>query len=134
MKRAHLFFGIVIFIIFLVTGRFMRWDFPDKEMIPPEFRMLMRSRHIYIFFSALLHFLLGFYLQIHSQTRRKILQIAGSFFLFAASVLLVWAFVHETYSARDFSDVSRYGLYLTLSGVILHLLANVWIKRADLPK
>jgi magnesium-transporting ATPase (P-type) len=134
MKRAHLFFGIVIFIIFLVTGRFMRWDFPDKETIPPEFRMLMRSRHIYILFSALLHLLLGFYLQIHPQTWRKILQILGSILLFAASFLLVYAFVYETYSAHGFSEISRYGLYATLGGVILHLLANVWLKRADLPK
>lgn len=112
----------------------MRWDFPDKEIIPQELRMLMRSRHIYILFSALLHILLGLYLQIHPQLRRKILQISGSVLLFAASFLLVWAFVYETYSARVFSDLSRAGLYASLGAVVLHLLANIWINRARLQK
>ena len=128
MAWAHLIFGILVFIVFLVTGRFMRADFPDKEIIPPELRLLMRSRHIYILLSALAHILLGLYLQIHAETRRKILQLLGSFLLFTASVLLIWAFRQETYATHNFSDLSRYGLYASLGGTIFHLLAGVRIK------
>jgi hypothetical protein len=32
MARAHLLFGIPVFVVFLVTGRFRRADFPDKEI------------------------------------------------------------------------------------------------------
>jgi cytochrome b subunit of formate dehydrogenase len=67
MARAHLLFGIIIFIVFLVTGKFMRADFPDKEIIAQEFRLLMRSRHIYILLSSLIHILLGLYLEISPQ-------------------------------------------------------------------
>jgi hypothetical protein len=122
MAYVHLIFGIVLFIIFLVTGRFMRTDFPDKEIIPQELRLLMRSRHIYILFSALLHLILGIYLRIQPQFGRKILQISGSLLLILASILLIWAFVSETYFERGFSDVSRWGIYLSLGGALLHFI------------
>jgi len=96
MGKAHLFFGIVVFIIFLITGRFMRADFPDKEIISQEFRLLMRSRHIYILLSSFIHILLGLYLEISREKARKYLQISGSFVLFAGTFLLIYAFFYET--------------------------------------
>ena len=103
----------------------MRADFPDKDAIPQELRLLMRSRHIYILFSALIHLVLGAYYQPRSQMAAKILQYSGSAFLTIASVLLVWAFVTETYSLQQFSDISRNGIYLSLAGVALHLFARI---------
>lgn len=128
MKRLHLIIGVIVFIVFLVTGRFMRWDFPDKEIIPPELRILMRSRHIYILFSAFLHLILGFYLQLHQQNWRKFLQIIGSIALIASSVFLIWGFVYETYSMRNFSEISRLGIYLSLVGIGFHLIGSFLAK------
>lgn len=124
MSHAHLIFGIVLFVVFLATGRFMRMDFPDKDIIPQELRLLMRSRHIYILFSSLIHILLGLYLRMHEDVWRKCLQVFGSILLFLASALLIWAFVFETYSAKHFSEISRYGLYASLAGTIFHLLSQ----------
>src|SRR5262249_11930247 len=59
MKRIHLIFGLLLFVVFVITGRYMRLDFPDKDVISPDLRVLMRSRHIYILFSALIHLTLG---------------------------------------------------------------------------
>jgi magnesium-transporting ATPase (P-type) len=128
MSYAHLIFGIIVFIIFLVTGKFMRVDFPDKEIISQEFRLLMRSRHIYILLSALAHILLGLYLHIHQQAWRRSLQIFGSLLLFAGTITLVWAFVYETYTAKTFTEASRSGLYVTLAGTIFHLLGGFQVK------
>jgi magnesium-transporting ATPase (P-type) len=129
MSYAHLIFGIVLFVVFLITGRFMRMDFPDKDIIPQEFRLLMRSRHIYILFSSLIHILLGLYLRLHENIWRKYLQIFGSILLFSASALLIWAFVFETYAAKHFSEISRYGLYASLAGTIFHLLSRDRISK-----
>ena len=129
MSYAHLIFGIILFVVFLITGKFLRVDFPDKDIIPQDLRLLMRSRHIYILFSSLIHILLGLYLQTHEKLWRKYLQIFGSVLLFSASVLLIWAFVFETYTARHFSDVSRYGLYASLAGTIFHLLSQNRISK-----
>jgi uncharacterized membrane protein len=124
MPYLHLIFGIILFIVFAVTGRFMRVDFPDKEIIPPELRILMRSRHIYILFSALIHLALGVYLQISLKTWRKASQIFGSVLLMAASGLLIWGFISETYYLRTFSDVSRFGIYFSLAGIGFHLIGG----------
>jgi hypothetical protein len=125
MKWVHLIFGLVLFIVFTQTGEYMRVDFPDKEAISQELRILMRSRHIYILFSALIHLALGVYLQMRPGTIRKLLQYSGSVVLFVSSVLLFWAFVVETYSLQHFSDISRYGIYTSLAGVGLHLMGGV---------
>jgi di/tricarboxylate transporter len=124
MDKAHLIFGIVVFVVFLVTGRFMRADFPDKEIISQEFRLLMRSRHIYILLSSFIHIALGLYLAISPSRWRKYLQISGSFLLMLGSVLLIYAFFYETYSLNHFSDISRYGLYATLAGTAFHLFSR----------
>jgi uncharacterized membrane protein len=125
MSWFHLIFGIALFFVFTTTGSFMRSDFPDKDVIPQELRVLMRSRHIYILFSALIHLVLGVYLRISGDRRIKVLQYAGSALLVVSSVLLVWAFVSETYSLQHFSDLSRNGIYISLAGVVMHLFAKL---------
>jgi hypothetical protein len=125
MKWLHLILGLLLFVVFAITGKFMRVDFPDKDAIPQELRLLMRSRHIYILFAALIHLVLGSYLRMSADGRTRILQYAGSAFLTLSSVLLVWAFVVETYSLQHFSNISRYGIYTALAAVGLHVMAGI---------
>ena len=125
MKWFHLIFGVLLFVVFTQTGEYMRADFPDKEAISQELRVLMRSRHIYILFSALIHLALGAYFTTRARVPARILQYSGSALLIAASVLLVWAFITETYSLQHYSDISRYGIYLSLAGVGLHALSAI---------
>ena len=96
MKWFHLIFGLALFLVFTQTGSFMRADFPDKDAIPQEFRMLMRSRHIYILFTALINVVLGVYLQYRPQIILKILQFLGSLVVAFGSCLLVYAWYVET--------------------------------------
>ena len=125
MRYVHLIFGILMFVVFTITGRYMRADFPDKDAIAPEFRILMRSRHIYVLFSALIHIGLGLYLQLRPLIVQKILQIAGSAVLVYSSVMLVWAFAVETYQLQHFSSLSRSGIYASLAGIGLHLIGGL---------
>jgi hypothetical protein len=125
MKRLHLVIGLIVFVVFVITGRLMRIDFPDKDIIPQDFRILVRSRHIYILFMALLNLLLGSYFRPHKTREARILQYAGSLVLIISSILCITAFFLETYSYHHFSDVSRNGLYTALAGVGLHFLAAI---------
>jgi len=125
MARLHLIFGLLLFVVFLVTGQYMRADFPDKDAIDQTLRVLMRSRHIYILFSALIHIALGVYFAPTAVAWQRFVQYAGSVFLFASSVLLVSAFVRETYALAGFSDLSRFGIYTSLAGVGLHLISTL---------
>lgn len=103
----------------------MRVDFPDKDMIPQELRLLMRSRHIYILFSALIHLVLGVYFQLRPRPLQRVLQISGSVVLVTASCLLTWAWYVETYKIEHYSNISRYGIYASLAGVGLHLIGGL---------
>lgn len=124
MRYFHLIFGVVMLIVFAITGRFMRIDFPDKDAIPPELRVLLRSRHIYILLSAFVHVVLGVYLRIGPESWRKFVQIGGSILLFAASLTFVFAFFHESYRAQTFSEFSRAAIYVFSFGAILHLFGG----------
>ena len=69
-----------MFAVFVTTGKYMRIDFPDKDLIAPELRLLMRSRHIYILFSALIHMVLGVYFQIRPEMLRRSFNIWVPFY------------------------------------------------------
>lgn len=125
MSRVHLIFGLLLFVVFLVTGQYMRADFPDKDAIDQTLRVLMRSRHIYILFSALIHIALGVYFLPRGVPWRRYVQYVGSAFLLLSSCLLVSAFVRETYALAAYSDLSRFGIYTSLAGVGLHLISRL---------
>lgn len=131
MKWFHLIFGLALFFVFTTTGSYMRADFPDKDGIPQEFRLLMRSRHIYILFAALINIVLGVYLQLRRQLVLRVMQLLGSTIVAIGSVLLVYAWYVETYSIQHFSDLSRNGIYLTAVGVGLHLFGLELRRKQD---
>lgn len=124
LRRLHLVFGLLLFVAFLVTGQFMRRDFPDKSMIDQEFRLLMRSRHIYILLVSLSHILLGIYFV----SVRRWIQYAGSLLLFAGALLLLYAFIFETYTVHGFSQFSGNGLYAALAGTVVHLIGGIRLQ------
>jgi hypothetical protein len=125
MKWFHLIFGFVLFAAFTITGQYMRADFPDKDMISPELRVLMRSRHIYIFFSALIHIIMGVYLSMRPRRWQRLLQYSGSAMLTVSSSLLLWAFIVESYELHSYSDLSRYGIFASLVGIGLHIFGGL---------
>lgn len=125
MRFAHLIFGILLAIVFAITGQFMLADFPDKEVMDQTLRILTRSRHIYIIFSAFLHIVLGVYLTASTRTWQRSLQYLGSALLFISAVVLVYAWYAETYTFAAFSELSRWGIYLSLAGTALHLVGGL---------
>jgi hypothetical protein len=131
MSYFHLVFGLLLFVVFTITGRYMRLDFPEKHEMDQALRILMRSRHIYILLSSLIHMALGIYMTLRPHPAQRALQLTGSAALVLASLLLIYAFAVETYQLQGFSDYSRYGIYLSLAGVVLHLLGGLEIGRRN---
>ncbi|MFL6374137.1 MAG: hypothetical protein ACJ73D_05675 [Pyrinomonadaceae bacterium] len=125
MKWFHLAVGIVLFVAFCVTGRMMRLDFPDKDAIPADLRLLMRSRHIYILFNSLLWLVLGTYLRLSPRIWQRVFQVIGSLLLLLSAGHLIWGWYLESYELARFSDVSRMGIYLSLAGVGFHLIGGI---------
>jgi hypothetical protein len=132
MSYFHLIFGFLLFWVFTITGQYMRSDFPDKSEMDQTLRILMRSRHLYILLSSLIHLSMGVYVQLRPRMLQKAFQITGSAVLVTSSLLLVWAFIVETYYVQGYSSYSRNGLYLSLAGVILHLIGGLdlpWLRK-----
>ena len=125
IRRLHLILGLLLFAVFVITGSYMRADFPDKDLIPPDLRILMRSRHLYIFFDSMVLIALGLYFELKGGFVRRTLQMAGSSFLLLSAVMLVWAWYAESYELQHFSSISGYGIYSTLAGIGLHVLAGI---------
>jgi hypothetical protein len=125
MSWFHLVIGLLLFWIFTVTGQYMRADFPDKGEIDQAFRILMRSRHIYLLLSSLVHIVLGIYLVLRPSTAQRVFQFLGSALLVISSSLLLRAFEVETYQTQHYTDISRWGLYTALAGVIAHLIGGL---------
>ena len=132
MKWFHVAAGILVFIAFTITGKYMRIDFPDKDVIPQDLRILMRSRHIYIFFSSLVHLVIGVYLVLRPTVLQRVLQITGSILLTVASGLLIRAWYLETYDLEHFSDASRMGIYTMLAGAGFHVIGGLQIGRKSM--
>ncbi len=128
LRYFHLLFGLALFVAFLVTGQFMRHDFPDKSLINQELRVLMRSRHIYILLISVTHLMVGLYVQVSVSKFRAYLQYFGSFLISAAGLIMIYAFAHESYDLHNYSDYSRNALYLVLGGAGLHVFGGFQLK------
>jgi hypothetical protein len=125
MKRFHLIFGLLLVIAFLLTGQYMDRVHQHLEFMPDRPRMLYRSRHIYILLSGLLHLGIGTYFKYRVGTSRRTLQLLGSLFITAASVLFVFAFFYEPRLAGLEAPLAGNGMYLIAAGVLLHFLSGV---------
>ena len=125
MKRFHLIFGLVLVIIFVLTGQYMDRYHNHLHGMADGMRMLYRTRHIFILLSGLLHLGIGTYFVYRSEMWRKTFQVVGSLMITIASVLFVIAFFYEPTLADLETPLSHRAMYLIASGTLLHLFSSV---------
>lgn len=112
-------------VIFLLTGQYMDFYYPDKETIGDGMRMMLRSRHIYILLAGLINIGIGVYFSWHPERWRKLIQVFGSSLIILATFTTVGAFFYEPQVAglqRTFTLPSLIGL---LTGTLLHMLSGI---------
>jgi uncharacterized membrane protein YbhN (UPF0104 family) len=125
MKRFHLIFGLVMLVAFLLTGQYMDRFHEHLRNMADGPRMLYRTRHIFILFSGLLHIGIGTYFSYRLAAQRRMLQIVGSLLATIASVLFVIAFFYEPQLTHLYAPLSKAGVIMTATGVLLHALSGV---------
>ena len=130
MKRFHLFFGLVVIVIFLLTGQYMDRFFNHLEGMPDGPRMLYRTRHIFILLAGLLNLGLGTYLRIDTTSLRRGLQICGSVLIVAATILFILAFFYEPQLVGLETPLSHRGMYAIAAGTVLHVLSGIGAGRS----
>jgi hypothetical protein len=122
MRRLHLIVGLAALVAFLASGQYMRHN--HLPGLDDATRLLFRSTHIYLLFSALVNLTLGIYLTPAIRGWRRWLQRTGSVLILAAPPLLGVAFLTEPWLsglARPYSIPAIFG---SLAGLILHLGAK----------
>jgi hypothetical protein len=125
MKRLHLIVGLLMLVIFVLTGQYMDKFHEHLRNTPDAARLLFRSRHIYLLLASLINIVLGVYLARGLTAWRNRLQTLGSLLLLLAPALLLYAFFTEPFRGGWQFAASFYGIIFLLAGTLLHLLSAV---------
>jgi hypothetical protein len=122
MKRFHIIFGLMIVVVFLLTGQYMDRNFDHLHGMADGPRMLYRTRHIFILLAGLLNLGIGAYFRYFQTAAGKVVQIIGSALIVVATGLFVAAFFYEPGLANLKTPLSHWGMYMILAGTLLHIL------------
>ena len=125
MKRFHQLFGLLIVIIFLLTGLYMDRFLEHLRHVPDGPRMLYRSRHIYILLAGLVNLGIGSYFSPRLETLRRVLQLVGSVLIVIAPLLFLIAFFYEPHLADLHTTLSHWGVYAIAAGTLLHVFSGL---------
>jgi hypothetical protein len=126
MRKYHLWVGVLIVVVFLITGQFMRHHDPPMGTLGGSTRLMFRSRHIYLLASGLVNLMIGLYLQRQVEGWRRTIQMVGSGLLVASPALLILAFAVEP--EKGFQTEmwwSASGLYALFAGCMGHLVSGI---------
>ena len=122
MKKLHTIIGLIVVVIFLLTGQYMEWI--HNRVLPDGTRMLYRSRHIYLLLSGLINIGIGSYIQMRVQRWRRNLQIIGSVFILLTPALLLIGFFSEPGAGPDKVMAAPLGIFAVTIGSLLHLISG----------
>ena len=125
MKRFHLIFGLIVIVVFLLTGQYMDRYHQHLMHMADGPRLLYRTRHIFILMSGLLHLGIGSYFNYRPSKGRRVCQIAGSIMITIGSVLFTLGFFYEPGLQELYAPLSKIGVILTAIGALLHLLSGL---------
>lgn len=125
MKKAHLIFGVLIVVAFLLTGQYMDKFYNHMHGVADGPRLLYRTRHIFILLAGLLNLGIGAYFTYRVERLQRTLQLLGSLLIFVASLLFLVAFFYEPHLADLKTPLSHWGTYTIATGALLHVSSGV---------
>ena len=131
MRRFHLIFGIILFIVFLLTGQYMDKYHNHLHGMQDGIRMLYRTRHIFILLAGLLNLGIGSYFRYRTLSWGRLLQFVGSGLIVIASILFIVAFFYEPTLEKLKTPLSHWGMYTILAGTMLHVFSAWHDKERD---
>lgn len=125
MKTLHLIVGIVVVVIFLLTGQYMEFFYPDMDAVDDGTRMMFRSRHIYVLLAGLINVGIGAYFSWHPERWRKILQAVGSTLIIIATLISIVAFFHEPPLPNLQRPLTLPAIISLFAGTLLHMICGL---------
>ena len=125
MKKAHLTFGILIVVAFLLTGQYMDKFYNHLHGMADGPRLLYRTRHIFILLAGLLNLGIGAYFTYRTERWGRTMQLLGSLLIFTGPVLFLIAFFYEPNLGTLRTPLSHWGTYTIATGAVLHVVSGV---------
>ena len=128
LEKCHLVVGFIFLLIFLATGVYMFFSFPDLYKGREEVRMMYRATHIYILFAASVNLLMTGNLKTYNNWLRNA-QMLSSILVLLAPLLIFGGFMTEPQSYLVERPATFWGIVFLFSGVFLRFLLNLsWTK------
>ncbi|MBK8802265.1 MAG: hypothetical protein IPN71_09465 [Fibrobacteres bacterium] len=125
LDKTHLTWGILFVGVFLWSGTQMKVGFPELYHGDDAVRMLYRSAHIYILFSALLNLALAGGGDDLVRGIRGWIQGISSLALMGGSVLFLVEFLQVADRMQPHRPVVFWGVVLSLAGIVFKLGARL---------
>ena len=125
MKKAHVIFGILTVVAFLLTGQYMDKFYNHLHGMADGPRLLYRTRHIFILLAGLLNLGIGAYFTYRTERWGRTMQLLGSLLIFTGSLLFLIAFFYEPNLGTLRTPLSHWGTYTLATGAVLHVLSGI---------
>lgn len=126
--KVHFYVGIIIIIIFLLTGQYMHHNFDHLKDMELMNRALFRAGHLYILLFGLINVSLGTHFYMHSNRMLRKIQLFGSVIILIASFLVIYGFFKELPTEQIERPLTRISLYLIFLGVSVQGLISLLKK------
>lgn len=126
----YLVFGFLGLFFFIWSGKYLRLTYPDKQNLELGFRVMMRSRHIFILRISLIEIGIGVYIQQSKKLVFVGIQWLATIFLAIAHSLFIYAFFKEVEIINiPKTPLLHYATYCVLASILLHVLTKFDRKR-----
>lgn len=125
LKLLHQVTGILVVVLFLLSGLYLYRTFPTAYALDESIRYLYRANHVYLLFAGLLNLLLGTYLTASPTPWRALTQKLGSTLALIGPAILLGAFIFEPPQALPERPLTLVGVVCMLAGTGFHWLANL---------
>lgn len=121
----YLSIGLSSLFFFIWTGKYLRSTYQDKQNLEMGFRIMLRSRHIFIFLMSLIEVGIGVYIFQSSKKLFLSIQWIATGLLFLGHMLFIYAFFYEVeikYIPK--TPILHFATYIVLTSLILHSLTK----------
>jgi len=129
LGKIHLYLGILVIVIFLLTGQYMHHNFDHLKNMELMNRALFRAGHLYILLFGLINVSLGTHFRISNINFLNRVQLFGSVIILIATFLIIYGFFTELPTEEIERPLTRNSLYLILFGVSTHGIVSLIMKR-----
>ena len=129
INKINLFFGLLLFVVFLMTGYYMKEYFKPEHLNDLEQRLQIRSNHIYILFISLLNIALSMCRFNNTDKLTSYLDLGFRMLMILAGIVAFLAFCFEHTGEIGNRKLTLVTVILSLSSIGLLLLTEFINRR-----